>query len=1803
MKRVQRAAGHPTCPAWKRPAPPPQQHLSPLDFKRLQVLQRRKRSFYDPDDSEPSDTEGNNKNVKAQKSSGAQAPPSYDGLAPLGLGETYFTPDSFERIAAIEKHGSVRKEPSERAPFEDLKKWAKEAGIARPEPARDYFSSRKSVDMYVLSISYSTREQWYKHTHGAIVRMFGVTSEGHSCYMAVEQFWPYFRSNIPPVLERQLEKCNGDAELEGQALEKFREWLDRQMKKRDDKHRPLDDHDYVRSVTIQRKKYRSCYFYQRDHGDYLRIETSLPRYVPLGKDVLSQRHFARKKDTPTPVGWMEEEVADDTANTDRFELPANELDLMDLTELRREELVYVAPGKPVQVYEADVPFVMRFSTDKNISGCGWVSVPMEHVRNRVVMGQYVGGEEDEHTVDLGAQTQLALRVHADQLVSQPSRAEVPFEIRRMSIDIEAACHEDRAFPIPSLDPTICVAANLYRLKEGNKQFASVGFTVGKVNEIKRLSHICSFKADDQWTSQRHSQWSIEGRRDMLLAIKWLITVADPDIIEGYNLPFDMSFLNKQADALSIGSEFRRYGRMRDEICVGKGSTFSSKALGTRDTISFSAEGRIFWDVLDFVVRNDKPERRNLGFVAEQIVGQSKLEMPHEMIGPLWMMSSMATDATRTRVLDYNENDERITARINTKKGYIWQTQEMTRATGVTIETIQYRGAGAKSVSLLLRDGRDSGYIYPTYPDLQTKKTAAGFGVVPEGFLLKLEREVNEQISTLGLDQFTDDILKKLQDKYGVDDLVYSGNDTYIFAHLPPGTEEHNLGLAKEINQWAMSSDVATQRIKNQYEEARKKGGRLVMFFVGKFTPGKADKAGKLYGVAQVTGRPALARGSEGQLWQGGARGAPFTIRWLHAFSHRDALLATVPDAPGTQERCDERIPASSMHAQIILDICRYRRLHPERQMDLFGKPLDTEIPILRKKSKGSKQQEESDDPVDRGPKQFDALLDGWDHEGEEDKDDDADKYEGAVVLQTITGLYNVPISTLDFASLYPSLIILHNLCYTTILTRELIRQYDLKECPKGPDGEYLVDAKGQYLADYTIKESGHIVANPSLREGRLCLVLRKLLALRDIAKGFMNCGNACKAASIALNAKPTDPALWDALDAKIKAFDKAMQDKDPNAISILDRMKDIWARICALKNTGTPEEVIEKTKALRAELLEEVSSLAQLFDARQNALKIAANSLYGFSGARVGKYPMRAIAEVTTSEGRKSINKKRDLVEKVVPLPKRNCYGRTRSDWEKNKLVPEAELARARAETDEEFEKHLKELATDGMRPVVIGGDTDSIFICWPHCLHPNEAHELSEAAAKEVNKRFTLPQKTTYEKTFWPSLYLAQKKYAGRMWEPKDKDKPKQEPKPGGKDGETRDAIHYKGIEVVRRDSNNEVREALQGTLRDLLVENDIAHAAATIAKLVEAHRTQRTDISTLLMSKSLSRKPEDYATPAIHVNLALEMAKRDPATAPKVGDRVHFLVVKPKEEDAKTSTMGEDPQRVIENNLALNTEHYLEKLLRPAVRRILEPLCPGIMARIFDNVPLGHGRLHEAMTLDDNTVIRPDRTKELKDIKEGRLSSDNPASNATLAWAKQMSTVQHGKIEDAIRNAVTEFREEIGHGHVPHTQKLYLDRNWQQLDDREIAIHEEEERERFALQNKPKEDQEASSPAPVAVAPVASRKRMQADMDPFADLLEVRKMCPACNKNQVQDDNQALCKTCNNSGKLARMTAHAKKEKESRQASHDEIWKHCIGCAGTLENAYACGAVDCDNFYRRKIASQNLAISSAWLAKLKGW
>ena len=97
-----------------------------------------------------------------------------------------------------------------------------------------------------------------------------------------------------------------------------------------------------------------------------------------------------------------------------------------------------------------------------------------------------------------------------------------------------------------------------------------------------------------------------------------------------------------------------------------------------------------------------------------------------------------------------------------------------------------------------------------------------------------------------------------------------------------------------------------------------------------------------------------------------------------------------------------------------------------------------------------------------------------------------DQYEGATVIEPTRGYYDVPVATLDFASLYPSIIQAHNLCYTTLIDKDnkaKIEKFGLKK-----DEDYIVTPNGDTFV--TAKR----------RKGLLAQILEELLTARKQAK-------------------------------------------------------------------------------------------------------------------------------------------------------------------------------------------------------------------------------------------------------------------------------------------------------------------------------------------------------------------------------------------------------------------------------------------------------------------------------------------------------------------------------------------------------------------------------------------------------------------------------------------------------------------------------------------------------------------------------
>merc|ERR1712048_1533995 len=130
------------------------------------------------------------------------------------------------------------------------------------------------------------------------------------------------------------------------------------------------------------------------------------------------------------------------------------------------------------------------------------------------------------------------------------------------------------------------------------------------------------------------------------------------------------------------------------------------------------------------------------------------------------------------------------------------------------------------------------------------------------------------------------------------------------------------------------------------------------------------------------------------------------------------------------------------------------------------------------------------------------------------------------------------------------------------------------------------------------------------------------------------------------------------------------------------------------------------------------------------------------------------------------------------------------------------------------------------------------------------------------------------------------------------------------------------------------------------------------------------RVDISQLVITKELTRTDKDYANKQAHVELANRMRKRDPGSAPKLGDRVPYVIIAAAK-GTPAYQKAEDPIYVLENNVPIDAEYYLTNQLSKPLLRIFEPI-------------LGEGKAESILLKGEHT-----RTKSVVTSKVGALAA----------------------------------------------------------------------------------------------------------------------------------------------------------------------------------------------------------------------
>ncbi|KAJ1685857.1 hypothetical protein LUZ63_017247 [Rhynchospora breviuscula] len=424
----------------------------------------------------------------------------------------------------------------------------------------------------------------------------------------------------------------------------------------------------------------------------------------------------------------------------------------------------------------------------------------------------------------------------------------------------------------------------------------------------------------------------------------------------------------------------------------------------------------------------------------------------------------------------------------------------------------------------------------------------------------------------------------------------------------------------------------------------------------------------------------------------------------------------------------------------------------------------------------------------------------------------SDTFEGATVLEAKAGFYERPIATLDFASLYPSIMMAYNLCYCTLVTPEDARRLNLlpESVNKTPSNETFV--------------------KPEVQKGILPEILEELIAARKRAKADLK------------------------------------EAKDPFERAVLD--------------------------------------------GRQLALKISANSVYGFTGATVGQLPCLEISSSVTSYGRQMIEHTKKIVEEKFT---------TTAGYEHNAEV--------------------------------VYGDTDSVMVQFG-VPTVDAAMNLGREAAEFISGTFTKPIKLEFEKVYFPYLLISKKRYAGLYWTNPEKF----------------DKMDTKGIETVRRDNCLLVKNLVTESLHKILIDRDVPGATQYVKNTISDLLMNRIDLSLLVITKGLTKTGDNYAVKAAHVELAERMRKRDAATAPNVGDRVPYVIINAAK-GAKAYERSEDPIYVLENNIPIDPQYYLDNQISKPILRIFEPILPNARRELLQG---SHTRAVSKSTPSNSGIMK---------------------------------------------------------------------------------------------------------------------------------------------------------------------------------------------------------------------------------------
>lgn len=268
-------------------------------------------------------------------------------------------------------------------------------------------------------------------------------------------------------------------------------------------------------------------------------------------------------------------------------------------------------------------------------------------------------------------------------------------------------------------------------------------------------------------------------------------------------------------------------------------------------------------------------------------------------------------------------------------------------------------------------------------------------------------------------------------------------------------------------------------------------------------------------------------------------------------------------------------------------------------------------------------------------------------------------YKGAYVLSPLhRGVIHQCVPTLDYASLYPSIMLAFLLCFTTFLTSKSIEQYGFEEWEYTTHvlGTSKDISCGEAIYDPVLaKKEGYYHTNDlkiayfysaEAEETIMGVLVKQTKKLRGAAKGKMG---DCKKAIEILETLVDDHDVDSIVLKSSKHISEIVLEENT-------KMKELMEVLKGLYNSVFYNDIIKNGQPAAVVLLK-ANRFYDQYDNEQNSHKIIMNSSYGYPSVNPSQanLPMMEIGSCVTKIGRSMIRYAKAVSERITSKTIKRC--------------------------------------------------------------------------------------------------------------------------------------------------------------------------------------------------------------------------------------------------------------------------------------------------------------------------------------------------------------------------------------------------------------------------------------------------------------------------------------------------------------------------------------------------------------------